>query len=70
MGRDAKFWVVWSPQSGPPTVRHASLAMATNEAMRLAQQHPGNEFVVLEAVGVAQKVTVQWTELGEAEIPF
>jgi hypothetical protein len=65
-----KFWVVWSPQGGPPTVRHASLAAATNEAHRLALQAPGSEFFVLEAIGVAQKVTVQWTELHEPEIPF
>lgn len=70
MADATKFWVVWSPQSGPPIVRHAQKMTATNEAHRLAQQHPGHEFFVLEALGCAQKVIVQWTELTEAEIPF
>lgn len=67
----AKFWIVWSPQGArPPSFRHITLAAATTEAKRLAEEHPGHEFFALEAVGRAQKVTVQWTDLNEAEIPF
>lgn len=47
----APFWLVWSPQGArPPEYRHASEAMATHEAERLARLHPGNIFVVLQSV--------------------
>lgn len=66
-----KFWLVWSPQGvAPPRHRHATLAAATNEAKRLAAMRPGCEFFVVEAVGCARKVDVEWADITEAEIPF
>jgi hypothetical protein len=45
------FWLVWSPTGvRPPKYRHASEQSAVTEAERLAQAHPGQLFVVLEAV--------------------
>lgn len=44
------FWLVYSPQGGAPHVRHESRAEATREAERLACQHLGREFFVLEPV--------------------
>lgn len=46
-----KFWMVWCPQGGPPTVRHGSRESAEAEATRLAGKNPGREFFILKAVG-------------------
>lgn len=44
-----RFWMVVG--SGlTPVYRHQTLASAKTEAIRLAQQHRGSEFTVLEAV--------------------
>lgn len=57
-----KFFLVWSPQGArPPTCRHPTMESAHAEAVRLAGASPGAEFFVLEAMGVARKVEVQWT---------
>lgn len=60
-----KFWMVWCPQGGTPTVRHHSREAADTEAARLAAKNPGKEFFVLKAVGgrVAAAPQVQEIEL-------
>jgi hypothetical protein len=56
-----KFWIVWSPQGArPPSFRHATFEAAYGESKRLALQAPGSEFFVLEALGVAKKVQVEF----------
>lgn len=67
-----RFWIVWCP-TGPhsPRNRHQTRREATNEALRLAENHAGQEFFVLEAIGRAQRIDVTWTELDdEVGIPF
>lgn len=44
-----RFWLVWSPEGGSPTYRHAVRSSAVNEAERLARKAPGRQFFVLEA---------------------
>ncbi|KHJ56274.1 hypothetical protein LA66_06825 [Aureimonas altamirensis] len=48
-----RFWIVWNPRGRTPTRKHASRAMATNEAYRLAGMNPGEQFFVLKAVAGA-----------------
>lgn len=48
-----KFWFVWNPAAAVPRFRHPSKAEAQREAERLARQHPGQQFIVLKAVGGA-----------------
>lgn len=65
------FYVVWCPQSGPPSVQHRSSKSALAEAKRLAALNPGKEFFVLQAMRVAMKNDVSVTELtADEEIPF
>jgi len=45
---DGRFWMV-TGKHNKPTVRHNSQGVAEAEAKRLALQHPGTEFYVLEA---------------------
>jgi hypothetical protein len=48
--RQPTFWLVWSPTGDkPPTFRHETEQAATLEAERLARDHRGRLFVVLEA---------------------
>lgn len=44
------YYLVWNPDTGYTKFRHYNLYVATEEAKRLARQHPGSEFVVLQAV--------------------
>lgn len=66
------FWLVWNPEGwSSPKHRHYSLYDAEQEAIRLAQQHPGQEFHVLEVKSkfVAGKITK--TEFVESDdVPF
>ncbi len=71
MADQAKFWLVWSPQGDrSPSHRHSTAVAARREAERLASQHPGKSFFVVESVGFARKVDVAWTDTNETEIPF
>lgn len=66
------FWLVWSPTGlRSPSFRHGSEESATAEAERLARQHTGRLFVVLEAKS-ARRVDdmVRTTFVDESEIPF
>lgn len=65
------FYVVWSPDSGPPSVKHRDRDTATDEARRLAAVHPGREFFVLAAVSVSRKTDVVTENFGFGEdLPF
>ena len=56
-----KFWMVLG--AGTPTVKHLSEAAARSEAERLARYNSGQAFFVLEAIAVAEKTDVFWSEL-------
>jgi len=43
-----KFWLVWCPRGGTPTVRHFTRNSADAEAERLAEANPGKEFYVVD----------------------
>ncbi|WP_144154488.1 hypothetical protein [Paraburkholderia sp. BCC1885] len=68
------FWLVWSPTGvRPPKYRHATERSAVTEAERLAREHRGQLFVVLEAT-VARRVDdmqrTTFTRDSRDEIPF
>ena len=42
-----RFFVVWSPQGGPPTVRIANFDAARTVAVRLSRKLPDQDFFVL-----------------------
>lgn len=62
------FWLVWSPEGHNPQHRHDTDTLAKAEAERLAKEHPGKEFFVLEALGSVKKTDVVWTMA--SELPF
>lgn len=66
MAEPTKFWLVWSPSGPtPPKYRHASEWSAEDEAKRLAAEHVGKEFYVLEVVG---RAAVEATYMPIAEV--
>jgi hypothetical protein len=42
-----RFYVVWSPQGGPPVVRYPTFESARAAATRLSRKHPESDFFVL-----------------------
>ena len=64
-----EFWLVWNPEGGTPKQRHDSEESAKVEARRLSEQQPGQEFFVLQAVGVARPVRSEYVPLTE-RLPF
>ena len=78
MSERSKFWMVYGMGQHQPTVRHKSIISARQEAERLARSVPGVDFFVLETVGAARKVDVEYLDFrGPAngremddEIPF
>ena len=42
-----RFYVVWSPQGGPPVARYPSFGAARTAAVRLSLKLPGQDFFVL-----------------------
>lgn len=77
MNDQAKFWMVYGVGQQQPTVRHKTFVSARTEAVRLARFNPGIDFFVLETVGSARKVDVEFTDMRRAdercmddEIPF
>lgn len=69
-----RFWMVYGAGQGAPTARHKSFTGARTEAERLARHVPGVRFFILETVGAAEKVDVQFIDLRADdqtdEIPF
>ncbi|MCJ2009789.1 hypothetical protein [Methylobacterium sp. J-092] len=59
------FWMVQG--SGPARFRHDTKAAATTEAERLARQHPGSVFVVMEAIEAVRKIDVQRVNLRDRQ---
>jgi hypothetical protein len=56
-GPDPKrFFVVWSPQGGPPVVRSSSFGAALSAAIRLTMKFPEQDFFVLQSC---------WGKIGE-----
>jgi hypothetical protein len=47
-----KFWMVWKIGGTSPSVQHETAEAAKAEASRLAEKHPGERFVVLQAMSV------------------
>lgn len=54
-----------------PTVQHATLKEAETEALRLAGQHPGETFEILECLGIARTTTpsIFWNDGVEPPSP-
>ena len=50
MEQEKTFYVVWNPLHGVPTVKHASIEEAREEAKRLAIRNGVQEFFILQAV--------------------
>jgi hypothetical protein len=44
------YWMVHRPNGGGPVVKHDTKAEAAAEARRLAGQHPGEVYTVLEVI--------------------
>ena len=63
------FWMVWNPQRSAPRMKHFTRDSAINEAKRLARENPGEEFVVLQSVGSARRVDIDFVE-HSAPLPF
>ncbi len=64
------FWLVWNPATGYARFRHPTQPQADAEAIRLANEHPGQDFYVLEPVTVAKKVAVEVRRFSSGEPPF
>jgi len=45
------FWIVKGKGMGSSTVEHEKFELAADEAMRLAEKHPGTEFHILGTMG-------------------
>jgi len=58
------YYYVYRYGSNPPQIRHITLRAARNEAMRLAEQHPGAHFEILKFVGFssATKASLFWAD--------
>jgi len=64
------FYMIWksSPGGNAPSKVHETLESAKIESERLAENNPGNVFVVLKAISACQtaKPSVTWLELEDA----
>lgn len=71
---ESAFWLVWSPTGHKsPSFRHPSIESATKECDRLANAHPGQLFVALEAVAarrVDSMIRTQYVGGTVGEPPF
>jgi hypothetical protein len=58
------YYYVYRYGSNPPQIRHITLRSARDEAMRLAEQHPGAHFEILKFVGFASatKASLFWAD--------
>lgn len=59
-----KFWIVWNEDLLPEGSfkKHGSLELAMKEAERLANNHHGSTFHVLEIKGSCKYATIHWIE--------
>lgn len=60
------FWLVWDPQGRSPSRQHPNERSAMDEATRLAREHPGHDFYVLEPISVTKRqdiVTQRFTRI-------
>lgn len=70
------FYMIWNPEGRPPTHKHASFTLAKSEAHRLAKANPGQQFFILNAIGMVEKVETVYHDLehdvdfNEVELPF
>lgn len=72
--KNALFWLVWSPTGHrPPSFKHPTKGEAETEAQRLAREHRGQIFVVLEpksAWKVDDMVNIVYGDVAANDIPF
>lgn len=67
------FWLVWTEAGRNPQYRHDSEPSALREAQRLAREHPGQKFVVMQSVASYVAIDLQTENLrpaAESGIPF
>ncbi len=64
-----RFYMLWNPNRNLGTYKHPTPEAANAEARRLANLHPGEKFIVLQAIGHVEKVETTWVEYGEP-VPF
>lgn len=65
------FYLVWSPQGGPPSIRHDNYQEACVEAKRLATGSFGRRFYVLKASEFFERRDIDHIVLAETEdVPF
>jgi hypothetical protein len=64
------FWLVWNAAIGAPRHRYTCLEEAEAEAERLAREHSGMEFIVLESVCSRFVGGMTCTDLRPVDIPF
>jgi len=53
------YYYVYRVGYGKPTIKHATLEEAHTESMRLAGQHPGEIFEILQCLGFARTIQAQ-----------
>jgi hypothetical protein len=53
------YYYVYRVGYGKPTIKHATLESATTESERLAGQHPGETFEILQCLGITRTITPQ-----------
>lgn len=70
--RERSFYIVWCVGGGTPTVSHDNYRKACAEAERLARNHRGQKFAVLESRSMYQVQDVLTThfETDDRDIPF
>jgi hypothetical protein len=50
------YYYVYRVGNRAPTIKHPTLASAANEAERLANQHPGDTFEILQCLAITRTV--------------
>lgn len=58
-----KFWMVYNPARAAPCFQHSTENAANAEAERLARQHSGEIFFVLETISSVQATDIKWVNL-------
>jgi hypothetical protein len=66
-----RFFVVWSPQGGPPVVRFPTFNAARAIAIRLSLKHPEQDFFVLESCWgkIGKPASASVAEVLDSEAP-